>query len=208
VKRWYDGYLFGNRVIYNPWSVLSFLASLDKLPRPYWINTSSDALLRDLITYSDSGFQSQIETLLSGGTIQTPLNENIVLRDLTQDERNIWSLLVFSGYLKPVNMVFQGLHPIYELAIPNLEVQAFYEDTLQMWVQETVGHQQLQALLRSLIQTDWKTFGKRLKDMVLSVLSYHDTAGQEPERVYHAFVLGLLTNLSDRYQIRSNRESG
>jgi len=93
VKRWYDGYLFGNRVIYNPWSVLRFLASLDKQPRPYWINTSSDA--RDLITYSDSGFQSQIETLLSGGTIQTALNENIVLRDLTQDERNIWSLLVF-----------------------------------------------------------------------------------------------------------------
>ncbi|MEK8019019.1 MAG: AAA family ATPase, partial [Candidatus Parabeggiatoa sp.] len=116
VKRWYDGYLFGNRVIYNPWSVLSFLASHDKQPRPYWINTGSDALLREMITYSDPGFQSQIETLLSGGTIQTALNENIVLRDLTQDERNIWSLLVFSGYLKPVNMIFQGLHPIYELA--------------------------------------------------------------------------------------------
>jgi len=208
LKRWYNGYLFGNQVIYNPWSVLSFLASLDKQPRPYWINTGSDALLRDLITYTDSGFQSQIETLLSGGTIQTPLNENIVLRDLTQDERNIWSLLVFSGYLKPVNMVFQGIHPIYELAIPNLEVQAFYEDTLQIWVQQTVGHQQLQELLRSLTQADWKTFGKCLKDMVLSVLSYHDTAGKEPERVYHAFVLGLLTHLSDRYHIRSNRESG
>jgi len=208
LKRWYDGYLFGNRVIYNPWSVLSFLDSIDKQPRPYWINTGSDALLREMITYSDPGFQSQIETLLSGGTIQTALNENIVLRDLTEDERNIWSLLVFSGYLKPVNMIFQGIHPIYELAIPNLEVQAFYEDTLQMWVQQTVGHQQLQALLRSLIETDWKTFGKRLKDMVLSVLSYHDTAGKEPERVYHAFVLGLLTNLSDRYHIRSNRESG
>jgi len=195
-------------VIYNPWSVLSFLDSIDKQPRPYWINTGSDALLREMITYSDPGFQSQIETLLSGGTIQTALNENIVLRDLTEDERNIWSLLVFSGYLKPVNMIFQGIHPIYELAIPNLEVQAFYEDTLQMWVQQTVGHQQLQALLRSLIETDWKTFGKRLKDMVLSVLSYHDTAGKEPERVYHAFVLGLLTNLSDRYHIRSNRESG
>jgi hypothetical protein len=113
LKRWYDGYLFGNRVIYNPWSVLSFLDSIDKQPRPYWINTGSDALLREMITYSDPGFQSQIETLLSGGTIQTALNENIVLRDLTEDERNIWSLLVFSGYLKPVNMIFQGIHPIY-----------------------------------------------------------------------------------------------
>jgi hypothetical protein len=208
LKRWYNGYLFGTQVIYNPWSVLCFLASVDKQPRPYWINTGSDALLRDLLTYTDPSFQSQIETLLSGGQIETRLNENIVLRDLKQDEQNIWSLLVFSGYLKPVKMSFQGLHPIYELAIPNLEVQSFYEQSLLLWVERTVGYQVLRELLRSLTQADWKSFGKRLKNMVLSVLSYHDTAGQEPERVYHAFVLGLLTHLSDRYQIRSNRESG
>jgi len=208
LKSWYDGYLFGNRVIYNPWSVLSFLASIDKQPRPYWINTGSDALLREMITYSDPGFQSQIETLLSGGTIQTGLNENIVLRDLTEDERNIWSLLVFSGYLKPVSWELREYEFIYVLTIPNHEVRFFYKKTIQLWIQQTVGRLALQELLRSLIETDWKTFGKRLKDMVLSVLSYHDTAGKEPERVYHAFVLGLLTNLSDRYLIRSNRESG
>jgi len=209
LKTWYDGYLFGERVIYNPWSVLNFIASSDKFPRPYWINTASDALLRDLITHSEPGFQAQIETLLAGGTIQTHLNENIVLRDLTmRDEQDIWSMLVFSGYLKPVNIIPQRFRILYELTIVNFEVHSFYENTLQVWIQKTVGRAKLRDLLHSLTQADWKIFGKRLEEMVLSVLSYHDTAGEAPERVYHAFVLGLLTHLSDRYIVRSNRESG
>ncbi len=208
LKKWYNGYLFGNRVIYNPWSILSFLASQDRFPRPYWINTSGNALLREIITRTEPTFQAQIETLLAGGKITTPLNENIVLRDLEHNEQNIWSLLVFSGYLKPVSFQLKEEEPIYDLAIPNREVLAFYRNTIQVWVQKTVGSQRLQQLLRALTQTDFKTFGKLLKEMVLAVLSYHDIAGKKPERVYHAFVLGLLTNMTASYQIRSNRESG
>jgi hypothetical protein len=208
LKKWYNGYLFGNRVIYNPWSIISFLMSEDRFPRPYWINTASDALLRDIITRTEPDFQEQIETLLAGGTITTPLNENIVLRDLESSFDNIWSLFVFSGYLKPVKMIPQRLRPLYELAIPNLEVHSFYEETLFNWLQNTVGSQRLQKLLQALTKTDFKTFAELLKEMVLAVLSFHDTAGEEPERVYHAFVLGLLTHLMDRYLIRSNRESG
>ncbi|MEK8021128.1 MAG: AAA family ATPase [Candidatus Parabeggiatoa sp.] len=208
LKKWYNGYLFGNRVIYNPWSIISFLMSEDRFPRPYWINTASDALLRDIITRTEPDFQEQIETLLAGGTITTPLNENIVLRDLESSEENIWSLLVFSGYLKPVKMIPQRLRPLYELAIPNLEVHSFYEETLFNWLQNRLGSQRLHKLLQALTKTDFKTFSELLKEMVLAVLSFHDTAGEEPERVYHAFVLGLLTHLMDRYLIRSNRESG
>jgi len=97
---------------------------------------------------------------------------------------------------------------IYDLTIPNREVRSFYRQTIRLWIQKTVGSQRLRDLLDSLTQADWKRFGKRLEEMVLSVLSYHDTAGEAPERVYHAFVLGLLTHLSDRYIVRSNRESG
>jgi hypothetical protein len=208
LKKWYDGYLFGSRVIYNPWSIISFLMSEDRFPRPYWINTASDSLLRDIITRTEPDFQEQIEMLLAGETITTPLNENIVLRDLESSEENIWSLLVFSGYLKPVKMIKQRLRPLYELAIPNLEVYSFYEQTLFNWIVKTVGSRRLQKLLQALLKTDFKTFGELLKEMVLAVLSFHDTAGDEPERVYHAFVLGLLTHLMDRYVIRSNRESG
>ncbi|MDM8560267.1 AAA family ATPase [Candidatus Parabeggiatoa sp. HSG14] len=208
LKKWYNGYLFGNRVIYNPWSIISFLMSEDRFPRPYWINTASESLLRDIITRTDPDFQEQIETLLSGSTITTELNENIVLRDLEYSEQNIWSLLVFSGYLKPVKMIEQPILPLYELAIPNLEVYSFYQNTLKNWLQHKIGRLQLQKLLQALIKTDFETFGFLLKEMVLTILSYHDTAGKEPEKVYHAFVLGLLTHLMDRYVIRSNRESG
>jgi len=208
VKKWYDGYLFGNRVIYNPWSIISFLMSEDRFPRPYWINTASDSLLRDIITRTEPDFQEQIEMLLAGETITTPLNENIVLRDLESSEENIWSLLVFSGYLKPVSWTLKEEEPIYEIKIPNLEVRLFYRHTITQWLQNTVGSRRLQKLLQALLKTDFKTFAQLLKEMVLAVLSFHDTAGDEPERVYHAFVLGLLTHLMDRYVIRSNRESG
>jgi hypothetical protein len=208
LKKWYNGYLFGNRVIYNPWSIISFLMSKDRFPRPYWINTGSDSLLRDIITRTAPEFQEQIETLLAGETITTPLDENIVLRDLGYNDSNIWSLLVFSGYLKPVSWTFKEEEPIYELAIPNLEVRSFFRRTIKLWVQHTIGSQRLQKLLQALTKTDFKTFGELLKEMVLAILSFHDTSGDEPEKVYHAFVLGLLTHLTDRYQIRSNRESG
>ncbi len=205
---WYNGYLFGMRVIYNPWSVLTFISRRQRVPRPYWINTSSNALLREIITRSDPSFQTQIERLLADASIQSPLNENIVLRDLKNNETNIWSLLVFSGYLKSVSLEYREDEIIYELTIPNLEVRSFYRHTIQDWLQETIGSQRLRDLLHALIQADWETFGELLQEMVLALLSYHDTAGQEPERVYHAFVLGLLTNLNDRYLIRSNLESG
>ncbi|RKZ37847.1 MAG: AAA family ATPase [Gammaproteobacteria bacterium] len=208
LKKWYNGYLFGNRVIYNPWSIINFLMSEDRFPRPYWINTASESLLRDLITRTEPDFQEQIETLLAGGTITTPLNENIVLRDLEYSEQNIWSLLVFSGYLKPVSMTFNEEEPIYEITIPNLEVRSFYRQTIKQWIQKTIGSRRLQHLLSALIKTDFETFGELLREMVLAILSYHDTAGDEPEKVYHAFVLGLLTHLTDHYIIRSNRESG
>jgi len=208
LKIWYDGYLFGDRVIYNPWSVLNFMNRKRKLPRPYWINTGSESLLRDIITRTGPNFQEQIETLLAGFTITSPLNENIVLRDLEYSEPNIWSLLVFSGYLKPVSMTLKEEEPIYEIAIPNLEVRSFYRNTIRQWIQKTIGSRRLQMLLYALTQTDFKTFGELLKEMVLAILSYYDTAGDEPEKVYHAFVLGLLTHLMDRYTIRSNRESG
>jgi hypothetical protein len=208
LKKWYNGYLFGNRVIYNPWSILSFLTEEDRLPCPYWINTSDNALLRKIITRTEPAFQEQIETLLAGGTITTPLNENIALRDLEHNEKNVWSLLVFSGYLKPVSFQLREEEPIYDLSIPNREIYTFYRDTIQVWVRETLGSQQLQNLLHALLKADFKTFGKLLQEMVLVILSYHDTAGKKPEIIYHAFVLGLLTHITDRYQIRSNRESG
>ncbi|MBF0240585.1 MAG: AAA family ATPase, partial [SAR324 cluster bacterium] len=208
LSTWYNGYRFGGRVIYNPWSILNFLDRSERQFQPFWVNTSANELVRDLITRSDSALQEQVEILLSGGTVTAPLDDNIVLRDIDLSHHTIWNFLTFSGYLKPVSRVEQELMPLYELAIPNREVRFFFHTTIQHWLSRQIGDDRLRHLLQALLSGDIKTFGKWLRDMVLETLSFHDTAGQEPERVYHAFVLGLLVNLGQSHRVRSNRESG
>jgi len=207
VQTWYNGYKFGETIIHNPWSLLNYVDSQDRAFRPYWINTSDNALIQELITQNESPLQKDMETLLEGGSVESELDDNVVLRDIQKNAQTLWSFLVFSGYLKPVAKTRRNHRDYYRLSLPNREVQIFYENTLLHWVQQQIGTQHLSDLLKSLIAEDFKTFGKLLRDSVRESLSFHDSAGKEPERVYHAFVLGLLLNLP-HYQIRSNREAG
>ncbi|MGK5093251.1 AAA family ATPase, partial [Deltaproteobacteria bacterium TL4] len=108
-QAWYNGYVFGKEVLYNPWSILNFVdKSIDGF-RPYWINTGSNEMLRELMLEKNQSLKPQIEQLLNGGTISTHLDENIVLRDMDKSALSVWSLLVFSGYLKPVHVQRKGL---------------------------------------------------------------------------------------------------
>ncbi|MBF0099393.1 MAG: AAA family ATPase [Desulfobacterales bacterium] len=208
VKDWYNGYVFGREVIYNPWSILNYLNSEDRQLKPYWIDSSSNDLVRDLILQGPMSLREQIEILLRGESINSVLHETIVLRDIAATEENIWSLLTFSGYLKALNPKQVHTRIYYDLSIPNMEVLRFYEDTIQLWLNKQIGDSRLQHLLKSLLNEDIISFEQYLSEMVETVLSYHDTSGSEPERVYHAFVLGLLVNLGSQYTVRSNRESG
>ncbi|MEI6258622.1 MAG: AAA family ATPase [Deltaproteobacteria bacterium] len=208
VKNWYNGYVFGNQVIYNPWSILNFLNSEDRQLQPFWIDSSSNDLVRDLILNGPISLRESVETLLRGESISSALPENIVIRDIAATEENIWSLLTFSGYLKALNPRQVHTRILYDLSIPNMEVLSFYEDTIQVWLRRQIGDHRLQQLLKALMQEDIAGFEQYLAEMVQTVLSYHDTSGDEPERVYHAFVLGLLVNLGSQYHVSSNRESG
>jgi hypothetical protein len=208
VKNWYNGYVFGNQVIYNPWSILNFLNSEDRQLQPFWIDSSSNDLVRDLILNGPISLRESVETLLRGESISSALPENIVLRDIAATEENIWSLLTFSGYLKAVFSYQEDETAVYQLSIPNREVLIFYRQTIRIWLNKQIGDHRLQQLLKALLREDIKSFGGYLSDMVAAILSYHDTSGDEPERVYHAFVLGLFVNLGSQYQVRSNRESG
>ncbi len=206
-KAWYNGYQSGNTLIYNPWSLLSFLANQQQL-RPYWINSSSNDLARDLILHDSGKLHGDLETLLSGGTIITALEVNLALRDIQQRPAAVWGLLMFSGYLKLVSRVPQGRRVKYELQIPNREVMEFYHDHVSLWLERQFSEGKLEGLLHCLASGDLATFGERLQNIVQTSLSYFDTGGDNPERVYHAFVLGLLIHWDSRYHIRSNRESG
>jgi len=204
VSHWYDGYLFGDTVIFNPWSVLNYVARKGKKARPYWVNTASTEIIDNLATRGGRELREEVGTLLEGGSITKPVYDSIVMRDLEKWDDLLWSFLVFSGYLKAAE---QTDVETYRLEIPNHEVRIIYQKMVRGWFAEKTDSNQLEEMLMALETGDVRLFGRMLRRIVTQVMSYHDLAG-EPEKVYHALVLGMLVWMSGKYEIRSNRESG
>jgi len=208
LREWYDGYLFGGQVVYNPWSVLSFLANPGDGTLPYWVSTSSNDVLRDLLARGGLGSPGALETLLTGGGVDRRIEENVVFRDLDRRADAVWSLLLFSGYLKAAD-VRRGEETRAVLSIPNREVQSVYRSTFTDWLQAGLGgSSRVRSLLEALLSGDVETFEELLEELLLTALSYHDTARRKAEATYHAFILGLLVQLEPDYEVRSNREAG
>lgn len=206
VKRWYDGFTFGNhRDIYNPWSVICLLDK-NRLAT-YWANTSSNQLAGNLIRQGSGEMKIQFEELLAGRTISCRINEEIVYNQLDHNEDAVWGLLLASGYLKVV-----GIHGrMYELAITNYETRLMFEGLLLDWFAEDSAS--YNGFVRALLKGDLKAMNAYMNRISKSVFSSFDTGNKpseetHPERFYHGFVLGLLVELEDRYIITSNRESG
>ena len=206
VKAWYDGFTFGEyRDIYNPWSVINYL---DKgVIKPYWANTSSNSLAGSLLRKSDQDIKMQFEQLLSGKTIQSRVDEEIVYDQLDTEPNAIWSLLLTSGYLK-VNAVHGDE---YELDLTNYEVRQMFEKMVRRWFAEDGAN--YNRFLKALLAGDKKAMNVYLNQFALSMFSSFDggkkaSAVSNPERFYHGFVLGLLVDLEGRYVVTSNRESG
>jgi hypothetical protein len=209
IRSFYNGYIFGGVPIYNPWSVLSFLHGAGKELLPYWVETSSNDLVRELLLTGPSGAQAELEVLLAGGTIDKRVEESIVLRDLSSDPGAVWSFLLFTGYLKPVELrVLEG-ERIAKLAVPNAEVALSLRKMTKIWMELQVGGSDaLAALLAALLRGDGPVVERYLGHMAKVNLSYFDTAGPEPERFWHGLVVGLLAGLATTHDVRSNRESG
>lgn len=206
VKRWYDGFTIGNmRDIYNPWSIINFLDE-GKL-KPYWANTSSNGLISSLIRKGSKTIKMQFELLLSGQTIRSRINEEMVFNQLEGSEYAVWSLLLTSGYLKIV-----GQHrKEYELALTNYEVKQTFEDMVMDWFDESAGD--YNDFVKALLRGDLKEMNAYMNRISLNMFSSfdggtHPSGAAMPEKFYHGFVLGLLVELEDRYEVTSNRESG
>ncbi len=214
VKTWYDGFTFGKRTdIYNPWSIINYLKT--KKLEAYWANSSSNALAGKLIQEGNKDIKQEFEKLLQGESIRTEIDEQIVYNQLDQDEQAIWSLLLASGYLKVKRIEtrvldFGGLVQIYELCLTNLEVKLMFRNMIRKWFGRVVSV--YNDFIKALLLDDVKAMNVYMNKVALATFSYFDTgknpSGQEPERFYHGFVLGLLIDLADRYTLTSNRESG
>ena len=210
VRSWYNGYVFGGAVVYNPWSILSYLDSPETAPRSFWVATSSNDLIRDALVRHSLEAEREIETLLQGGSIERDLDENVALSRIDEDPDALWSLLTFSGYLKAEALPPEpGEKILYRLSIPNKEVREVYTGTFRRWMADRMrGHGgSLKRLTTALLSGDPDALEEELQAFTRNLLSYHDTA-LRPEQVYHAFVIGLLASLEPEYEVRSNRESG
>lgn len=208
VKEWYDGYLFGNTTIYNPWSLLMFAKS-EGIFAPYWVNTGSDVLLRSLIADGPTIVRKELETFLSGGSIRCVINDKISFPDLVSNRENIWSFMLYSGYLKASNVQKTELDTDeYTLQVPNREIALVFRSIIRSWIDESpVKNGRLEVMLQALLEGDIRIFERMLNEFVVGTLSFYDTGGKDVEKVYQAFLLGLLVNLSG-YEVTSNRESG
>jgi hypothetical protein len=212
VRAWYNGYVFGGEIIYNPWSVLNFLHRRDERPRAYWLSTSSNDLVRELLERRAMELQPVFASLLSGDGIERVLDENVALGEIHSSEGALWSLLVFAGYLKaeeiPGDVSDERI--LYRLSIPNREVRQVYAITFRTWMEIRMkGHGgSLEKLTAALLGGDAARVQEQLQAFVTNLLSYQDAGVLDPEGVYHGFVLGLLAVMEPEYLVRSNRESG
>mgnify|MGYP001463789886 CR=1 FL=1 len=208
VKNWYNGYLFGDQTVYNPWSVLSFINKGGVLA-PYWVNTGSDVLLRHLLADGPSQIRMGVESLIQGEPIHSVINDKLAFPDLLSEASNIWSFMLFSGYLKATDPVKNNDDLMeYTLQVPNREVRTVFFTIIRSWINNgPVKNDRLELMLQALKEKNMPIFQRILNDFVVNTLSYYDTSGREPEKVYQAFLLGMLVS-SGAYEVSSNRESG
>ena len=212
VKRWYDGFTFGShRDIYNPWSITNFLDK--KQFRPYWASTSSNGLVNKLIQTAPADIKTMMEKLLQEEEIVVTFDEQIVFNQLDKSKNAIWSLLLAGGYLRVENVEYRGmlLEPWYHLRITNLETYSMFSNMFKGWFEDSMSN--YNEFIEALLKGSLKEMNIYMNDIALTTFSSFDTGKHpskrsQPERFYHGFVLGLLVELRDTYDVRSNRESG
>ena len=207
LKQWYDGYLFGGTEIYNPWSVIQFVDHGCTF-QPYWLNTSGNAILRDLLDRVDSRRQRELEGLLQGKPVEVPVMENFIFADIRKNRDALFMLLMTTGYLKPVKRWKDAEYTEWaRLQIPNVEVRTAYRREILGNIVPSQGEILLRDMLNSMTEGDVAGFSENLSDILRDFVSYHD-AVRHPENFYHGLLLGLSVLMSGSYRVESNREAG
>lgn len=206
VRKWYNGYHIGSFDIYNPWSILKYIQH--KEYSPYWVNTSGNELVKEQLTQKGIFLKEDFEMLLLGNSISKIVDEGLVFEDLKISKEAVWGLLFFSGYLtcqEPPARV--GTRFSCQLAIPNQEIQALFQDMIQDYFSNQF-HESWTNLIKNLLNGNIEAFSEEFKELIMEMFSVHDVPKTASEQVYHAFVLGLFASIRESYEIKSNRESG
>ena len=197
VKRWYDGYKFGNSEVYNPWSIINYLS--DRGLQAYWVNTSDNALIYDNLKNSTVDVFKDLEALFEGKAIKKEISPFFTFEELSKFD-GIWQLMVYNGYLK-INEKLSNDE--YMIKIPNYEIQTFFK---KGFIDKfLVSGNYFNPMMDALLDGDIEEFERRLQNIFLVNTSFYDLKG---EKVYHSLFLGMLIWLRDKYEVKSNGERG
>ena len=209
IREWYNGYVFGNVNVYNPWSLIQFVddlqSSIDRYPSSYWANTNSNSIVRKLIELADEEIKGEIEGLIEGRTLIKPIHEDIKYDEVYRTMDNLWNFMFFTGYFRKVRAwMDEGTKQQYvELAIPNEEVRYIFRNKVLTWFHEKVDETDRTGLFTAIINKDVQKMEEELSDMLLETISFNDAY----ESFYHGFIAGVLTGMKG-YIVKSNREGG
>lgn len=207
MKEWYDGYVFGYVEVYNPWSVIKFLydlySDINAFPHPYWINTSSNDIIKGLISGADREVKGQIETLLHGETLDIRVHEEVTYEDMYGSSENLWNFLYFTGYLTKKSEYFKNKYVYLKVCIPNTEVMTIYETTIFNWMKDMIKKEDFHDLYHAMENGQAEKMRDVLNGQLFNTISFFDSA----ENFYHGFLTGILSQ-NENYLVKSNRESG
>lgn len=206
IKRWYNGYQMGETIIYNPWSIANCIKRKGHT-EPYWVNTSDNQLIKDLLKESPLTFKEQFEALMRGETTEQLIDESMVFGDLKKNPAAVWSLFLMSGYLTPVQCQSQWNGTLCQLRVPNQEVNNLYRTIVGLWLANGYGLVWYNQFTAALVSGNMPAFQADLEKVLEQIISCHDVA-KEPEAFYHGLLLGFIAGLQETHEIKSNRESG
>jgi hypothetical protein len=207
-KDWYDGYLFGDAHVYNPWSVIQLVDDLcediNQFPKAYWANTSSNSIVRKLIEIADEDTKTEIETLIEGKSIEKPIHEDITYDEIYKTMDNLWNFMFFTGYFRKIKERMDSDDTMYiEFTIPNREVRYIFRNKVLGWFNEKVQSKDRSKLFTALVNLDVETVEEEISEMLLETISFNDAY----ESFYHGFLAGILSGMKG-YYVKSNREGG
>ena len=207
LKDWYDGYLFGSTEIYNPWSVINYIAR-GCIPQAYWVNTGKNEVLEDVLAGATDDISERLYALLLGQTVVARIDQNVVYRSLAEEPANVYSLLLVAGYLKAPKKELQadGSY-LCEVSIPNREIAAVYKSEILSHLMQigAITRTTANMVAESLYANDIRKLQKAISEYMDKSISFYDAGA---EGFYHGLTLGLVALLDNQYRIKSNRESG
>ena len=212
VKEWYDGYLFGSLGIYCPWDVINYCGDLRDgsvtEPQNYWVNTSSNDIIRRFLSKAKTSDRNDIEQLINGNSIKKTIHQELTYRDLDSDPDNLWSILFTTGYLTQSSAQTEELT---ELVIPNREIRWIFVRQIREWFKwETKRNmEKLEAFCRAFLENDTTAIEEGFNAYLKKTISIRDTNVKKEmkENFYHGILLGLFGNM-DGWDVQSNAESG